>query len=69
MRKYISRAKFNEKGKIICCSQTKCLKCKDIDSCEELDFYIDSKYEGVNECMTERTYKKINGRVRQVKHN
>lgn len=68
MTKYISRAKFNDKGMIICCSQTECINCKDIDSCEELDFYIDSKYEGVNTCMKERSYKKVNGRVRQANH-
>lgn len=69
MKKYISRAKFNEKGKIICCSQTRCVKCKNIDSCEELEFYIDSKYEGINDCMSERVYKRKKGRVRQAKYN
>ena len=65
MKKYSCRAKFNEKGKVICCSQTKCVGCRDIDSCEELDFYIQNEFQGIRSCMTERSYKKVNGRVRQ----
>lgn len=65
MRKFSCRAKFDKNGKVICCSQTKCSVCESIDSCEELDFFIESLYQGINECMYERSYKKVNGRMRQ----
>lgn len=65
MKKYNCRAKFNGKGKVICCSQTKCVGCKDIDSCEELDFYIESEYQGIHGCMNERSYRRKNRRIVQ----
>jgi len=67
LRKFTSRAKF-EKGRIVCCSQTKCVNCSSYDKCEELDFYIKSPFEDPSECMAERSYKKKNGRTRQTKH-
>ena len=59
------RIKFNEKGKIACCSQTECVNCKDKDSCEELDVYLQRPYEGVTECMKGRSYKRVKRRIRQ----
>ena len=59
------RIKFNEKNQVVCCSQTECINCKDIDSCEELDLYIRGPYDDVSECMKERSYKRVKGKIRQ----
>lgn len=62
---FTCRVKFNDKGKIECCSQVLCVNCKEKDRCEELDLYIHDQYEDVESCMKSRSYKRVNRRVRQ----
>lgn len=64
MDKYITRIKFNDKGKIECCSQTMCVGCEFTDECEEIDVFIKSAYECIGECMGERKYKRVKGRIK-----
>ncbi len=70
MRKFTVKAKLNSKGMIICSSQTQCIKCEDKRICEEIDFFIESPFESIEECMTpQRTYKRKHGRIKQKRYN
>ena len=62
--KYKFKTKWiNNEITCICTLNKHCAFTKD---CEELDFHL-NKYEGINDIGEGRVYKKVNGRIKQIK--
>lgn len=64
MEKHRSKCKFHQ-GKIVCASEILCSDCPEKNNCEDIDLYIDSKFEGSKDCMTHNSYKRKNRRIKQ----
>lgn len=66
MEKHRCKMKFN-KGKIVCASEILCSDCPENKKCEDIDIYIDSKFDGVGDCMTPDAYKRKNKKIKQTR--
>ena len=66
LEKHRVKIKFDG-NKIVCASDTQCPRCPDKNSCEDIDVFIESKYQGINDCMTHDAYKRKNGKVNQTR--
>lgn len=64
MEKYRVKAKFHNR-KIVCISQIFCSDCCEINECEDIDIFIEEKFEGTKDCMTHNSYEKRNGKIKQ----
>lgn len=64
MEKHKCRAKFHNR-KIVCASEILCEDCPEKNSCQEIDIYIEGKYEGVRDCMTKDSYARDRGKLKQ----
>lgn len=65
MIKIVCKAMFSPKGKLICASQVKCVACQYNSKCEDIELFIEDKFEGAKSCMDHRTYKRVNKRTQQ----
>ena len=64
MEKHSCKVKFH-KAKIVCASESLCEDCPEREKCEDIDLYIDSKYWGVEDCMTSDSHEKKKGKIKQ----
>lgn len=64
MEKHRVKAKFHN-GRIVCVSQILCTDCPEKKNCEDIDIYIDGKYEGSRACMSHDSHKRENRRMKQ----
>lgn len=64
MDKHKCKVKFHNR-KIVCASQILCTDCPEQDGCQDIDIYIESRFEGVRECMTKDSYAREKGKLRQ----
>ncbi|SHI75597.1 hypothetical protein SAMN02745975_00542 [Geosporobacter subterraneus DSM 17957] len=63
MEKHRCKVKF-KLGKIECASEF-CADCADRKTCEDMDVYLDDKYDGSRACMSHDSHKRENRRVKQ----
>lgn len=64
MNKYRCKVKFYD-NKIVCASQFLCSDCPQISECEDIDLYIDEKYDCSKDCMTHDSHKRKGRRIVQ----
>lgn len=62
MRKYKLMTHWRNQELVCCCPVKN--QCSKDHGCEELEFIL-NPYDGIGECMRERSYKRINGALRQ----
>ncbi|WP_041720736.1 hypothetical protein [Alkaliphilus metalliredigens] len=64
MEKYRVKAKFH-KREIVCISQILCSDCPESNNCQDIDIFIEQKYQGVRDCMSHDSHEKRNGKLKQ----
>ncbi|MBB6218199.1 hypothetical protein HNQ80_004339 [Anaerosolibacter carboniphilus] len=65
MERYACRVKIKG-SQIVCASSVQCTDCLDKNKCEEMDIFIDGKYQGVESCMSHDRFKRDKGKVKQT---
>lgn len=66
MEKHRCKVKFHN-NKIVCASEILCSECPQVKECEDIDLYIDGKYECSKELMTHDSYKRKGKRIVQTR--
>jgi len=64
MEKHKCKVKFHNR-KIVCASEILCSDCPESDECQDIDLYIEGKFEGAKDCMTKNSYARDRGKIKQ----
>jgi hypothetical protein len=64
VEKHRVKAKF-EKRAIICMSEILCDDCPEKEKCQDIDIFIEGKYQGTRDCMSHDSHEKRKGKVKQ----
>lgn len=67
MEKHRCKVKFDGR-KIVCASEILCSDCPESNKCQDIDIFIEEKFENVKGCMSANSHKRKNGRLHQTRH-
>jgi len=64
LEKHRCNIRFHE-GKIVCASEILCRDCPTKKDCEDVDIFIEDKFENSKDCMSHDSHKRKNRRIKQ----